>query len=114
MPRRSKVTSPPEELTGDALLFWSQYLTDFKKLGKFQQSDRAGLVALCQASALRVDAARNLEKTGSIIALPNGYPGPSPYLKVLMESLKIEKGLLQEFRATPAARARVKPEPVPV
>jgi P27 family predicted phage terminase small subunit len=98
----------PEELQGDALLAWHQYIAELAELGPVTKLDRAALITLCRATAMKEDAAANVEKTGTVIKLPNGYPGPSPYLKVFFESAKLEKSLLIEMGLTRASRSKVK------
>lgn len=97
----------PETLDGEALLEWHRLTEELRVAGMLARCDRPALMTYCHAWAQMVDAQRNIAKTGTVIKLPNGYPGPTPYLKVFNESAKLCTRLLSEFGATPQARRRI-------
>jgi P27 family predicted phage terminase small subunit len=98
---------PPEVLEGEALLEWHRVIAEIEPTRVLSKADRAALTLYCQTWAIAQDAARNIQATGTIIKLPNGYPGATPYLKVYNEATRICMRLLAEFGLTPSARARI-------
>jgi P27 family predicted phage terminase small subunit len=109
MSKRKRRIAAPEELSGAALLAWHAYVDELAEISPVDRLDRAALTSLAQATALKNEAAANIEKTGAVIKLPNGYPGPTPFLKVFFEAAKLEKALLIQFGLTRTSRAKVKP-----
>lgn len=97
----------PEALEGEALLEWQRIVAELEPARVLTKADRAALVVYCLTWAQMQDAAANIAKTGSIIKLPNGYPGPTPYLKVYHTCARLCTRLLAEFGATPSGRARI-------
>jgi P27 family predicted phage terminase small subunit len=92
----------PTELTGDALLAWDTFR------GKdVEEIDRPAMVMLCQAWAEMLSAEKQIEKNGTVIKLPNNYPGGNPYLKVRDTARTTVIRLLREFGYTPQSRAKI-------
>lgn len=104
----------PEELTGDALLAWHSFTADMDGMNVITHADRAALVILCEAWAEYQDAERHIGQNGTVIKLPNGYPGPNPYCKVRNDSRAIVLRLLAEFGLTPSSRSRIRIAPAEV
>lgn len=96
----------PEELAGDALLAWNEFCADAADY--ITPADRAAMILLCNAWAEMKEAARQIEAKGTVIKLPNGYPGPNPYCKVRNEARACVMKLITELGLTPNSRSRIK------
>jgi P27 family predicted phage terminase small subunit len=70
--------------------------------------DRGPLAAYCQAHALWVEAVRSLERYGTMVKSPNGYPMPSPYVAVANRQVEIMGRIAAEFGMTPSSRTRIR------
>jgi P27 family predicted phage terminase small subunit len=99
---RKRKARAPEELNGDSLLAWDMF-----DGGTVEAQDRPAMILLCQSWAEMVGADRHVEKNGTVIKLPNGYPGPNPFCKVRNEARAVVMRLLREFGRTPASRAKI-------
>lgn len=103
-------TKPPQELAGTAAEAWKQFA---EQLGEVDPEDQAALIVLSLAWAEMGEAQHHIEANGTIIKLPNGYPGPNPYCKVRKEARTVVLKLLNEFGLTPLGRSKIegtKPE----
>jgi len=93
----------PDELSGDALLAWERFAADME----VEQIDRSALMLLSQSWAEMMQAEKHIEQNGTVIKLPNGYPGPNPFCKTRNEARAVVLKLLREFGMTPASRAKM-------
>ena len=110
MKKKKPNNKVPAELTGGAIVAWKHYTTELMALDQLHTSDRAALITLCRATALKELAAASIDADGSVITLPNNYPGPNPYLKVFFEAAKLERALQIEFGLTCRSRKKIKPQ----
>ena len=75
-------------------------------LGVLSKFDRATLAVYCGAYAIWVDAMENIQKYGTMIKSPNGYPTQSPYMSLANRQADIMMKIAGEFGFTPASRSR--------
>jgi len=101
----------PEELSGDALLAWHSFIEDTQDMNVITHADRGALIVLCETWAEMQQAARHIAKNGTVIKLPNNYPGPNPYVKIRNEARATVLKLLTEFGLTPSSRSRIRLAP---
>jgi P27 family predicted phage terminase small subunit len=66
------------------------------------------LAAYCQAHALWVEAVSSLERYGTMIKSPNGFPMQSPYVAVANRQVDIMVRIASEFGMTPSSRTRIR------
>ena len=66
------------------------------------------LAAYCQAHALWVEAVSSIERYGTMIKSPNGYPMQSPYVAVANKQVEIMVRIASEFGMTPSSRTRIR------
>ena len=59
------------------------------ELGLLTGLDRGMLAAYCQAHALWVEAVSSIERYGTMVKSPNGYPMQSPYVAVANKQVEI-------------------------
>jgi P27 family predicted phage terminase small subunit len=107
----STLTPCPPALSADARREWRRVSTVLHGLGLLTAIDRAALAAYCQAWARWLEAERQLTTAGAILTSPNGYPMPSPYLKIARDAVQQMRAFLTEFGMTPASRARLQVTP---
>jgi len=69
--------------------------------------DRAALAAYCGAYALWAEATAQIQKYGSMIKSPTGFPIQSPYLAIVNRQAEIMMRIASEFGFTPASRSRI-------
>jgi P27 family predicted phage terminase small subunit len=69
--------------------------------------DRAVLAAYCGSYALWAEATEAIQKYGSMIKSPSGYPVQSPYLAIANRQAEIMMRIASEFGFTPASRSRI-------
>jgi P27 family predicted phage terminase small subunit len=70
--------------------------------------DRALLAAYCQAHALWVEAVSSLERYGTMVKSPNGFPMQSPYVAVANKQVDIMVRIAAELGMTPSSRTRIR------
>jgi P27 family predicted phage terminase small subunit len=105
----------PAELSPVAKREWDRLVVKLGKLRILTHLDRAALAAYCGAYALWAEAMEQLQKYGTMIKSPSGYPQQSPYLAVANRQAEIMMRIASEFGFTPASRSRIsspsEPEP---
>ena len=74
--------------------------------------DRAALAAYCGAYAMWAEATEAIQKFGSMVKSPSGYPVQSPYVSIANRQTEIMMRIASEFGLTPASRSRIStPQP---
>ena len=73
--------------------------------------DRGALATYCGAYALWAEAMEQIQKFGTIVKSPTGYPIQSPYLAVANRQAEIMMRVASEFGFTPASRSRITAPP---
>lgn len=65
------------------------------------------VAAYCGAYALWAEAMEAIQKYGTMIKSPTGYPIQSPYVAIANRQAEIMMRIASEFGFTPASRSRV-------
>ena len=78
------------------------------ELGLLPASIAACLAAYCQAHALWVEAVSSIERYGTMVKSPNGFPMQSPYVAVANKQVEIMVRIASEFGMTPSSRTRIR------
>ncbi len=98
----------PAYLGDEARREWRRLSRELAALGLLTRLDRGPLAAYCQAHALWVEAVASIERYGTMVKSPNGYPMPSPYVAVANKQVEIMGRIAAEFGMTPSSRTRIR------
>lgn len=98
---------PPTFLPSAAKKEWKRVIMELARLNLISDLDVMALAAYCNAYATWLDAIKKIKETGMLVRSPNGYPMPSPYVKIERDSQEQMMKWLREFGMTPSSRARV-------
>ena len=85
----AKVPPCPACLGDEARKEWQRLAKELAELGLLTGLDRGLLAAYCQAHALWVEAVSSIERYGTMVKSPNGYPMQSPYVAVANKQVEI-------------------------
>jgi P27 family predicted phage terminase small subunit len=85
-----------------------QSFPELAALGLLTRVDRGLLAAYCQAHALWVEAVFSIQRYGTMVKSPNGYPMQSPYVAVANKQVDIMVRIASEFGMTPSSRTRIR------
>jgi P27 family predicted phage terminase small subunit len=77
-------------------------------VGRRTGLDRGLLAAYCQAHTLWVEAVASIERYGTMVKSPNGYPMQSPYVAVANKQVDVMVRIASEFGMTPSSRTRIR------
>jgi P27 family predicted phage terminase small subunit len=102
----SRVPPCPACLGDEARKEWRRLAKELAELGLLTGLDRNMLAAYCQAHALWVEAVSSIERYGTMVKSPNGYPMQSPYVAVANKQVEIMGRIAAEFGMTPSSRSR--------
>jgi P27 family predicted phage terminase small subunit len=105
---------PPVELVGNAAAGkeWGRLAPILRVTRHVTEADRNALVSMCLEWSRYLECVEAVKVKGLIIASPNGYPMPNPYLGIGNTALANCRALWPELGLTPSGRSRVKtPEP---
>ena len=108
----SGIPECPAELGPVAQKEWHRLIGELTSLRMITNLDRAALAAYCGAYALWAEATEALQKYGTMVKSPSGYPIQSPYVAVANRQAEIMMRIASEFGFTPASRSRIS-TPVP-
>jgi P27 family predicted phage terminase small subunit len=97
----------PAELGPVAHREWDRLVGELGALRLLTNLDRAALGAYCGAYALWAEAMEAIQKYGTMIKSPSGYPTQSPYLAIANRQAEIMMRIAGEFGFTPASRSRI-------
>jgi P27 family predicted phage terminase small subunit len=107
-------TCPPE-LSPVARAEWERLAPELGELGLITNLDRAALAAYCGAYALWAEAMVAIQKYGTMVKAPSGYPMQSPYIGLANRQAELMIRLSAEFGFTPASRSRIStPQELPL
>jgi P27 family predicted phage terminase small subunit len=114
-PRPSpRVPTCPACLGDEARKEWRRLARELAELGLLTGLDRGLLAAYCQAHAMWVEAVSSIERYGTMVKSPNGYPMQSPYVAVANKQVEIMVRIASELGMTPSSRTRIQVgEPTP-
>jgi P27 family predicted phage terminase small subunit len=96
----------PAELPPVAREEWNRIVGELTALSILSKFDRVPLTIYCGAYAMWLDAFEAIQKYGTMIKSPTGYPVQSPYVAVLNRQAETLMRMSAEFGFTPAARSR--------
>jgi P27 family predicted phage terminase small subunit len=97
----------PPELSPTARQEWDRVAPELAAAGRLTPFDRGLLAAYCTAYALWVEAVDALQRYGTVMKSPNGYPVQSLYLSIANRQAEIMIRIASEFGFTPASRSRI-------
>jgi P27 family predicted phage terminase small subunit len=97
----------PAELGPVARREWDRLAGELGKLKLLTTLDRAALAAYCGAYALWAEATEAIQKFGTMVKSPSGYPIQSPYVSIANRQAEIMMRIASEFGFTPASRSRI-------
>jgi len=97
----------PEQLGPLAQKEWNRLVGDLAKLRLITALDRAALAAYCGAYALWAEATEAIQKYGSMVKSPTGFPMQSPYVAIANRQAEMMMRIASEFGFTPASRSRI-------
>jgi P27 family predicted phage terminase small subunit len=107
-PRPERVVPEcPPELGEVARREWDRLAAELGPLRITTNLDRGALAAYCGAYALWAEAMEAIQKYGSMIKSPSGFPQQSPYLAIANRQTEIMMRIASEFGFTPASRSRI-------
>src|SRR5690242_13092857 len=86
---------------------WERMVLELSKLRILTALDRAALAAYCNAYALWAEAAEAIQKYGTMVKSPSGYPIQSPYVSIANRQAELMMRIASEFGFTPASRSRI-------
>jgi P27 family predicted phage terminase small subunit len=104
----AKIPSCPACLGEVARKEWLRLGKELAELGLLTGLDRNMLAAYCQAHALWAEAVSSIERYGTMVKSPNGYPMQSPYVAVANKQVEIMGRIAAEFGMTPSSRSRIR------
>jgi P27 family predicted phage terminase small subunit len=97
----------PAQLGPIARAEWDRLVRELAVLRILTNLDRAALAAYCGAYGLWAEATEAIQKYGSMVKSPSGYPIQSPYVAIANRQAEIMMRIASEFGFTPASRSRI-------
>jgi P27 family predicted phage terminase small subunit len=101
----------PPELSPTARQEWERLTAELSKLNLITHLDRGALATYCGAYALWAEAMVQIQKYGTMVKSPTGYPMQSPYLGLANRQAELMMRIASEFGFTPASRSRISVPP---
>src|SRR5882672_3713884 len=101
----------PPELGPSAQREWNRLVGELSKLNLITNLDRAALASYCGSYALWAEATEAIQKFGTMVKSPSGYPMQSPYIAIANRQAEIMMRIASEFGFTPASRSRISTPP---
>ena len=97
----------PAELGAVARREWNRLAGVLAPLRILTDLDRAALAAYCGAYGMWAEATESIQKFGTMVKSPSGYPVQSPYVSIANRQAEIMMRIASEFGFTPASRSRI-------
>jgi P27 family predicted phage terminase small subunit len=97
----------PVELGPVARREWDRLAGELAPLRILTNLDRAALAAYCGAYGMWAEATEAIQKFGTMVKSPTGYPVQSPYVSIANRQAEIMMRIASEFGFTPASRSRI-------
>lgn len=97
----------PAQLGPVARQEWDRLAGELGGLRILTALDRAALAAYCNAYGLWAEAVEAIQKYGTMVKSPSGYPIQSPYVSIANRQAEIMMRIASEFGFTPASRSRI-------
>lgn len=101
----------PSQLSPVAKQEWIRLTAELSKLNLVTHLDRGALATYCGAYALWAEAMEQIQKYGTMVKSPTGYPIQSPYLSIANRQAELMMRIASEFGFTPASRSRISTPP---
>jgi P27 family predicted phage terminase small subunit len=101
----------PPELCPTAQREWARLTGELSKLDLITNLDRGALATYCGAYAMWAEAMEQIQKYGTMVKLPSGFPIQSPYLAIANRQAEIMMRIAPEFGFTAASRSRISAPP---
>jgi P27 family predicted phage terminase small subunit len=101
----------PAELGIVAQREWGRLTKELSKLSLMTHLDRGALATYCGAYGMWAEAMEQIQKYGTMVKSPNGFPVQSPYLSIANRQAEIMMRIASEFGFTPASRSRISTPP---
>jgi P27 family predicted phage terminase small subunit len=97
----------PAELGPVARREWERLVGELAALRLLTNLDRGALASYCGAYALWAEAMEAIQKYGTMVKSPSGYPIQSPYVAIANRQAELMMRIASEFGFTPASRGRI-------
>jgi P27 family predicted phage terminase small subunit len=97
----------PPELGPVAQREWHRLVGELASLRMITNLDRAALAAYCGGYAMWAEATESIQKYGTMVKSPTGYPIQSPFVAIANRQAEIMMRIASEFGFTPASRGRI-------
>src|SRR5260370_29932779 len=97
----------PPELSPAAQREWARLTGELSKLSLITNLDRGALATYCGAYAMWAESMEQIQKYGTMVKSPGGFPIQSPYLAIANRQAEIMMRIASEFGFTPASRSRI-------
>ncbi len=97
----------PPELGPVARREWDRLAAELGKLRIMTELDRGALAGYCNAYSLWAEAIEAIQKYGTMVKSPSGYPIQSPYVSIANRQTELMMRIASEFGFTPASRSRI-------
>lgn len=104
----AKIPAPPAALSPNAKKHWKACMVHLHAARVYTVMDELAMIMFSEAFAEWVEARKKLEREGSVVYSPNGYPQVSPYVTISNKAWDKMYKMLTEFGMTPASRTKVK------
>jgi P27 family predicted phage terminase small subunit len=101
----------PPELSPAAQREWARLAGELSKLNLITNLDRGALATYCGAYGMWAEAMEQIQKYGTMVKSPTGFPIQSPYLSIANRQAEIMMRIASEFGFTPASRSRISAPP---
>lgn len=104
---RDPIGDPPSDFTQEQQDYWWETV-GASPAELITEADRPALEQLCIARSIADDCARQLEKDGSVVTLPNGIMAVHPAAKLLRTQQSVIGSMASLLGLTPTTRRRIK------
>jgi P27 family predicted phage terminase small subunit len=101
----------PPELSPAGRQEWARLSVELSKLNLITHLDRGALATYCAAYGFWTEALEQIQKFGTMVKSPTGYPMQSPYLAIANRQAELMIRIASEFGFTPASRSRISAPP---
>ena len=91
----------PPELSPTAQREWARLIVELSKLKLMTNLDRGALATYCGAYAMWAEAMEQIQKYGTMVKSPTGFPIQSPYLSIANRQAEIMMRIASEFGFAP-------------
>jgi P27 family predicted phage terminase small subunit len=97
----------PVELGPVARREWDRLVAELAPLRMLTNLDRAAQASYCGAYGMWAEATEAIQKFGTMVKAPSGFPVQSPYVSIANRQAEIMMRIASEFGFTPASRSRI-------